>query len=210
MKSTIIILTVALLFGCNTSKMERDIGLPYYNESTLTPVWEGKASGFHVVPDFSFVDQKGKIVTDVHFKGKIYLANFFFTTCPGICPIMTDNLHAIQDTFSNDPDVLLLSHTVMPWVDDVNQLAEYAKNKDILYEKWKLVTGPKNELYDVARNGYFADEGFGKSVTKETDFLHTENVFLIDQDGHIRGVYNGTKRLEMQRIVEDVKALKAS
>lgn len=196
--------------SCDNSKIKETIGLPYYSEATLTPEWEGDPSSFHVVQNFSFIDQKGKEITDAHYEGKIYVANFFFTTCPGICPIMTDNLKTIQDEFVDDPDVQLLSHTVMPWVDNTKQLAEYAQGKGVKYEKWKMVTGSKDELYDIARTGYFADEGFGKSVTKETDFLHTENVFLIDKEGHIRGVYNGTKRLEMKRIIEDIQNLKSS
>ena len=120
---------------------------------------------------------------------------------------MTKNLLVVQDTFKNDDRVKLISHSVMPWVDSVSRLKEYAKLNEIDGEKWHLVTGEQEEIYSLARQSYFADEGFGKSVTDPSDFLHTEKMILIDQKRRIRGVYNGTIPLEMQRMIEDIKLL---
>ena len=192
--------------------MNPEIELPFYNEATFTPEWigEGEAAydSIHKVRDFSFINQNGEEVTNETFDGKIYVTNFFFTICPNVCPRMTKNLKKIQEEFANDESVKILSHTVMPWVDSVGRLAEYAQLNDINVNQWHLVTGDKAALYSMAREAYFADEGFGKTVTTEEDFLHTENIILIDTKRRIRGVYNGTLSLEMKRLIEDIQTLK--
>lgn len=203
------------IWACANEKKERmnpEITLPFYSEATFTPEWideeDGRYDTIHTIQDFSFVNQEGLTVTNATFDGKIYVTNFFFTICPNVCPRMTKNLKKIQTEFANDESVKILSHTVMPWVDSVGRLAEYAKLNDINLNQWQLVTGEKAELYAMAREAYFADEGFGKTVTVEEDFLHTENIILIDTDRRIRGVYNGTLPLEMKRLIEDIWTLK--
>lgn len=202
-----------LFFSCSKNSKQVDISLPFYNSSELTPEWieeeDGRYKDVHSIEDFEFVNQNGEKVSRSHFDGKIYVANFFFTTCPGVCPKMTNNLKIVYNAFFDDEDVAIISHTVMPWVDDVGKLAEYASLNEIKSEKWSLVTGDKKDLYKIARDSYFADEGFGKTLTVEDDFLHTENVFLIDEMKRIRGVYNGTLPLEMRRLVEDLVTLKS-
>lgn len=206
------LLLLLFVLSCTSLIKSDEIGLPFYNSSTFTPEWievdDEAYKDIHLIEDFEFVNQLEEKVDQSNFEGKIYVANFFFTTCPGICPKMTNNLKIVYNSFLEDEDVLLLSHTVMPWVDDVSKLKEYADLNGIKAEKWCLVTGAKQSIYSLARESYFADEGFGKTVTSADDFLHTENVFLIDRNRRIRGVYNGALPLEMRRLVEDVVTLK--
>ncbi|MEQ9423018.1 MAG: SCO family protein [Cyclobacteriaceae bacterium] len=202
--------------SCKTSNQEDtdigDIPLPFYNSSDFTPLWiEEGEEGYkeiHTIEGFTFQNQEGETVTEKNFENKIYVANFFFTICPSVCPRMTENLKKVQEKFSNDPEVLLLSHTVMPWVDSVEVLKKFAIQREINPDTWHLVTGSKEDLYGIGRNSYFADEGFGKSITEEADFLHTENVVLVDRKRRIRGVYNGTLPLDMKRLIEDIESLK--
>ena len=121
---------------------------------------------------------------------------------------MTNNLQRVQEAFAQDDEVMLVSHTVMPWLDSVEVLKDYALKNEIQTSKWQLLTGDKNLIYQLGRQSYFADEGFGKSVTDIDDFLHTENIVLVDGNQHIRGVYNGTLPLEMTRLIEDIQRLK--
>nr|WP_203256703.1 SCO family protein [Hyunsoonleella ulvae] len=161
----------------------------------------------HKIPEFAFINQKGDTVTNDTFKGKIYIADFFFTSCPGICPKLTTNMKAIQDTYTLDDDVMLLSHTVMPWRDSVPLLQKYAQKYEVNSKKWHLVTGDKDALYTIARTGYFADEDFTKTQD-ESNFIHTENFILIDASGYIRGVYNGTLPIDVERLKRHIEILK--
>ena len=214
-KKLILIIPIVGLLACNSEKEKRmnpEIDLPFYSEATYTPEWidenDDRYDSIHTIENFSFLNQKGEEVKNETFDGKIYVANFFFTICPNVCPRMTKNLKTIQEEFAQDENVKILSHTVMPWVDSVERLAEYAQLNDINTNQWHLVTGEKKSLYHMARMAYFADEGFGKTVTSEEDFLHTKNIILIDTKRRIRGVYNGTLPLEMKRLIEDIYTLK--
>ena len=185
--------------------------LPFYVASDLTPTWldetDTNYANIHQIADFSFTDRHGDHVTQQYVDGKIYIANFFFTSCGGICPMIMHNLEEVYDTIIKKENVHILSHTVMPWVDDAPQLQKYAQRMEIPSENWKLLTGTKADLYSLARQSYFADEGLGKNVTSADDFLHTENVFLIDSKRRIRGVYNGTLPLDLKRMLEDLEIL---
>lgn len=178
--------------------------LPYFNSADFTPQWNEPK---HKIPKFSFVNQNGETVTNATLKGKIYIADFFFTSCPGICPKLTKNMAAIQDTYKNQNDILLLSHTVMPWKDSIPVLQSYAKTHNVDAKKWHLVTGDKDELYHIARHGYFADEDFTKTKD-DTNFIHTENFILVDKSGYIRGVYNGTIEIDVERLKRHIEILK--
>ena len=160
----------------------------------------------HKISDFELVNQNGATVTQATFDNKIYVADFFFTRCGTICPLMTSHMYALQNAFLNDEEVLLLSHSVTPVLDSVPVLKRYAENKGVLAAKWHLVTGPKKEIYDLARKSYFAvlDEGDGG----EQDFIHTEQFVLVDQKKRIRGYYDGTDPKEIQRILTDIALLK--
>ncbi len=191
----------------------QNISLPFYSTADFTPEWIAEddidGTAIHTVKAFKLLNQNGDTITENELQGKIYVANFFFTICPMICPKMTANLDRVQQTFAHDDSVMLVSHTVMPWIDSVATLHEFAARNNINAAKWHLLTGPKEELYSLGRESYFADEGFGKSVTADTDFLHTENVVLVDSRLRLRGIYNGTLPLEMSRLIEDIKRLKA-
>jgi protein SCO1/2 len=180
--------------------------LPYFNTPIFTPEWE---KGTHKIPPFSFINQVGDEVTNKTFEGEIYVADFFFTICPGICPKLTQNMGLLQEKYKEDLSVKLISHSVMPWNDTVDKLAVYAEKNNVNLPQWHLVTGDKDAIYDIARNGYFADEDFGKTQ-EEDNFIHTENFVLVDQQGYIRGVYNGTLALDVKRLMRHIEILKTA
>ncbi len=160
---------------------------------------------FHRIADFSLTNQNGKTVTQKDFKGKIYVADFFFTTCPNICIAMTDNLLKVQEKIKNNPNVMLLSHSVTPKTDSVSQLKKYAIEKGVIDKKWNLVTGDKKEIYELARKSYLAvkEDGDGGPF----DMIHTENFILVDPDRRIRGFYDGTDLEEIQKLLEELEIL---
>jgi len=160
----------------------------------------------HKISDFKLKNQNNKWVTHNTFKNKIYVADFFFTTCPSICPIMTENMKILQDQFIDDPNVLLLSHSVTPKIDTVAQLKKYAVEKGVMDKKWHLVTGSKKEIYDLARKSYLAVKT--NSNQSLHTMIHTENFILVDPDRRIRGFYDGTIREDMTKINEDISILK--
>ena len=163
---------------------------------------------YHRIADFSLLNQNGDTITQEFYKDKIYVADFFFTSCQTICPIMTDHMHDIQKQTITDPDILLLSHSVTPEIDSVAQLKQYAKKNLVNSSKWNLVTGDKKQIYKLARKSYLAvkDAGNGDPF----DMIHTENFMLVDKKQQIRGFYDGTDSKEIERLLEDIKVLKAS
>ena len=160
---------------------------------------------FHRIADFELINQNGKTVTNENFNGKIYVADFFFTTCPTICISMTDNLLKVQKEIQNNPNILLISHSVTPKIDSVAQLKKYAIEKGVNDKKWHLVTGDKKVIYKLARKSYLAvkDEGDGGPF----DMIHTENFILVDPDKRIRGFYDGTDSKEIKRLLLEIKIL---
>ncbi|APZ48135.1 SCO family protein [Polaribacter reichenbachii] len=207
---------IAFLFfiGCkkqnNKTFTSRVSELPYYNEASFTPKWIASNSDelkkFHKIPDFEFINQNGETITQKIFENKIYVTDFFFTTCPGICPMMTKNMHLVQEAFKNDDTVLMLSHSVTPTIDSVPQLKKYAIDKNI-GKNWHLVTGNKKEIYDLGRTAYFVENDLGEPKGIN-DFLHTENFILVDKNKHIRGIYNGLNKNSVKQLIADIKALK--
>jgi protein SCO1 len=163
---------------------------------------------YHKIADFSLINQNGETITQDDYKDKIYVADFFFTTCQTICPVMTKNMHEVQKAFIADNEVKMLSHTVTPEIDTVAQLKRYAQEKGVNASKWNLVTGDKKQIYELARKSYLAvkDDGDGGPF----DMIHTENFMLIDKERQIRGYYDGTNPKEIERLIEDIKTLKAS
>ena len=162
---------------------------------------------YHKISDFSLTNQNGETVTQSKYDNKIYVADFFFTTCQSICPIMTKNMKDIQDKLIKDSEVLLLSHTVFPEIDSVEVLKKYAVENQVIDSKWDLVTGDKKEIYDLARKSYLAakDNSFG-----EYEMIHTENFVLIDKKKQIRGFYDGTDPKAIETLLDDIKVLKAT
>mgnify|MGYP000922942217 FL=1 len=161
---------------------------------------------YHKIADFNLINQNGKIITQEDYKDKIYVADFFFTTCQTICPIMTTNMAAIQKEIIDDNDVMLLSHSVTPQIDDVAQLKKYALEQGVDDKKWNLLTGDKKQIYELARKSYLAVKTFGNG--DEYDMIHTENFMLIDKKRQIRGFYDGTNEEDMERLLDDIKILK--
>lgn len=161
---------------------------------------------YHKIADFSLTNQNGETITQDDYKDKIYVADFFFTTCPSICPIMTDHMYQIQQEFLHDDEVMLLSHSVTPKIDTVAQLKRYAKENGVIDRKWNLVTGDKKEIYKLARKSYFAVKTDGNG--DEYDMIHTENFLLVDKKGQLRGYYDGTAPEDIERLIEDIETLK--
>jgi len=163
---------------------------------------------YHTIANFSLTNQNGETITQDFYRNKIYVADFFFTTCPTICPIMTENMVYLQSQIANDNDVLLLSHSVTPDIDSVAQLKKYSLEKGVIDKKWNLVTGEKKQIYELARKSYLAvkDDGDGGPF----DMIHTENFILIDKERRIRGTYDGTKKEEMEKLLQDLEVLKMS
>ncbi|NRD19739.1 SCO family protein [Winogradskyella eckloniae] len=185
--------------------------LPFYKDESFTPYWiipgSEEERNFHKIADFKLLNQLGDTITQHTFANKIYITDFFFTTCPGICPKMTGNMAKLQEEFKQDNDILLLSHSVMPSVDTVSILKSYALQNNVIDSKWHLATGDRNEIYALGREQYFVENDLGE-IKSNDDFLHTENFLLIDKNKHIRGIYNGLNRASIAQLIIDVKALK--
>ncbi|WP_289021841.1 SCO family protein [uncultured Salegentibacter sp.] len=161
---------------------------------------------YHTVKDFELINQNGDTITQDYYKDKIYVADFFFTTCLTICPVMTDHMLDIQKEIKDDPEVLLLSHTVFPKTDSVPVLKAYAEEKGVLDEKWNLVTGSKKHIYELARKSYLASKSNGDGGPY--DMIHTENFVLVDKEKRIRGFYDGTDAEAIESLMHDIEVLK--
>lgn len=161
----------------------------------------------HKIRDFKLVNHLGDTITEKQFEGKIYVADFFFTTCPSICPKMSTQMTRVQEEFKDDDKIMMLSHTVFPETDSVPVLAAYADVYGVNPERWMLATGDKKEIYDLARKSYFAivDEGGNGD---ESDFIHTENFVLVDPNKRIRGYYDGTSPEDVDRLIKEIKILR--
>ena len=160
---------------------------------------------YHKIAPFSFENQNGKTITQDDYEGKIYIADFFFTTCPTICPKMTANMVNIQEEILNDSTVMLLSYSITPKIDSVPQLKKYAIEKGVNDQKWNLLTGNKKEIYTMARKSYLVvkEDGDGGPY----DMIHTENFILVDPEKRIRGFYDGTDTLAMSELLLDLEIL---
>ena len=183
--------------------------LPIFNPSDVNPELVDTTvqyiSKYHTIADFSFTNQNGKSISQKDYEGKIYVADFFFTSCKSICPKMTTNLVEVQKAFLHNPKVKLLSFSVMPDIDSVSVLKEYAKINGVIDSKWNLVTGDKKAIYAMARKSYLAvKQGKPEELY---DMVHTENFVLVDSKKRIRGFYDGTKKEEIQRLIEDINWL---
>ena len=198
-KYLVYIFFLIFILSCKVNKKR----LPYFDSYDFSPKWN---SVNHKIPKFEFINQNGDTIRNNDYAGKIYVADFFFTTCPGICPKLTKHMKILEDLYSKNDQIKFLSHTVMPWHDSVSVLNEYGKRYDIESKKWNLVTGDKEEIYRVARDGYFADNSF-KTQESVNEFIHSENFYLIDKNGKIRGVYNGTLEIEIERLKRHIKTL---
>jgi len=190
------------LLCCNliTNKIET---LPFYNSKDLTPSWDSNKP--HYIAKFNLVDQRGKEYNSDSLNGKMYIANFFFTTCPSICPKMTKNLNILQDSIANLQNVAIVSFSVMPWIDTVNKLKVYGAENHVNPVRWHLLTGNKSTIYALGSASFFADKN---PLNDTSTFIHTDKMYLIDTHQQIRGVYNATNIDDIGRVLSDIKILK--
>jgi len=207
-----LLLSSFLIFSCN-EKSKDTIDMPYYNSPDFEPFFIKNKSKVskkitHKIDSFSFLNQDSISVTQFVFENKIHVANFIFTSCGSICPIMTSNFKIVGDKFKTDTTIVMLSYSVTPWIDKPYVLKKYMKKNGITNTNWHFLTGDRASIYKLARQSYFAEENIGFSKDS-TEFLHTEHVILVDKAKRIRGIYNGTLRLEMQHLVEDIKSLQS-
>ncbi|MDG1477040.1 MAG: SCO family protein, partial [Vicingaceae bacterium] len=201
----IIIIGITIGYYINDKPKE----LKVYNPIDLNPLLVDESlrnvDKFHRVGSFNLTDQDGNEVTENNFKDKIYITDFFFVTCPTICPKMTKQMDRVYHEFEANNDIAFLSHTVMPEADSVSVLKEYADEIGVSDEKWKFVTGDRKQIYNLARKTYFAavTEGDGGP----NDFVHTENFVLVDKEKKLRGFYDGTSKKDVDRLITDIYAL---
>ncbi len=196
-----------LVIGCKNERPEQK--LPYLGRKEVTPVKENNAirydTIYHTIDEFSFVDQDSNLVNNETFKNKIYIADFFFTTCPTICPIMKAQMLRIYETFKDNDQVMLLSHTIDPDYDTVALLHDFAERLGVSSNKWHFVTGNKEDIYDIGQNSYMVT-----SMEDENEpggYIHSGAFILVDRDRHIRGLYDGTDEKEVNRLMKDIPRL---
>ena len=198
---------MVLFVSCNQVLKKQ---LPIYNPSDFNPKYVDKSvrdiTQNHTVKDFNLINQNGNVITSKDYENKIYVVDFFFTRCPSICPIMTDNMKLVQDEYIDDNNIMLLSLSVTPDIDNVEVLKNYAIEKGVNDLKWNITTGSKKHIYELARKSYFAvvDQGDGGLQ----DFIHTPNFVLVDTKKQIRGIYDGTEDKEISRLIKDINILK--
>ena len=206
MKEIIFIIALFVVTGFSYWAIDRvantAIPLPVYGEKVQTPDGERE----HTVPSFEFTNQLGEVISDQDIPEKIWVVDYIFTSCPSICPQMTRNLVTVHDYYRNDDDVQLLSFTVDPKRDKPERMKWFADRYGVNHDKWYFLTGEKKNLYLLARKGFYlsATDGDGSS----TDFIHSENVVLVDKDRQIRGIYNGTDEASIRQLINDINKLK--
>ncbi len=196
---------IAIIYQMFTNKSE----LPIFNPSDFNPELvdvslQNKVSN-HSVSDFELLNQDGKMITQKDYENKIYVTDFFFTRCITVCPIMTNNMEKLQSTFLDEDDIMFLSLSVTPELDSIPILKIYAQKHGAVDGKWNITTGDKKHIYNLARKSYFAVVNEGDGGLQ--DFIHTPNFILVDTEKQIRGVYDGTKDKEIQRLTKDIKIL---
>jgi len=180
--------------------------VPYFGPRSAVQNADGSADTiYHKVPEFSFDGHNGNKVTNGTFENSIYVADFVFTTCAEICPKMSTQLMRVQNKFEEFENVKFLTHTVNPKHDTVEVMKKYAEQYGAIDGKWFMVTGDKKEIYDIARHGYFLDVRDGDGGAH--DFIHSQDMILIDENGHMRGIYDGTDSFKVNDLIKDIEAL---
>lgn len=193
-----LVVSVIVLQACKT----KELPLPVFGERKVI----NGDTIFHRIAPFAFVDQDSARVTNETFQGKIYVADFFFTSCRTICPIMKSQMLRVYEATREMPDVLILSHTIDPEYDTVALLRDFAARLGVQSQRWHFVTGVKDSIYKIAQTSYFATALEDK--TEPDGFIHSGAFLLIDRQGRIRGKYDGTKEVEVNRLIIDIKKLR--
>jgi protein SCO1 len=198
----VMLLMVASALLLSSCAEKKEAPLPIFGEKEV----EGGDTIYHTIADFKFVDQDSAVVTNDTFKDKIYVADFFFTSCRTICPIMKTQMLRVYDSIQNEPDVLLLSHSIDPEYDTVGLLHDYAERLGVKSNKWHFVTGSKEDIYKIAQTSYFATAMEDKA--EPDGFIHSGAFLLIDKNKRIRGKYDGTKEEDVNRLLVEIQRLK--
>lgn len=187
------------------------LGLFYFLLSFTKGFFDVKLPVMSYVQDFSFTDQDGQTITNKDVDGKVYVTEYFFTTCKGICPKMNANMKGVFDKFKNNTDFAIISHTSMPETDSVPLLKAYEQKmigtNPQYASHWYFVTGDKDSLYKMARQSYLLDNGKNNSINIEEAFIHTQFFALVDKQKRVRGIYDGLKRDEIARLDKDIETL---
>lgn len=206
-----ILLFPSVLYIVLTTGKHNFIHLPYYGpKEPVTKTVDGKQitdTIYHTIPPFSFINQDKKIITEKDFDNKIYVANFFFATCKSICPKMNSQLQRVQESFKNMKNLAFISHTVNPKMDTAEALAAYANMIHADTKNWYFVTGDKKSIYDLAMNGYLI--AAAEDASADGGFFHSEMLVLVDKEKRIRGFYDGTSIVEVNKLIDDIKVLTA-
>lgn len=195
----IICISSLLIISCLEKKEAR---LPIYGQREV----KGADTVYHTIGNFRFVDQDSTIITNETFKDKIYVTDFFFTSCRTICPIMKTQMLRVYDVVKNDPEVMILSHTIDPEYDTVQLLHDFADRLGVKSDKWHFVTGEQDSIYSIAEKSYFATAM--EDATEPDGFIHSGAFLLIDKERRIRGKYDGTVEEDVNRLLEDIRKLK--
>jgi len=192
--------------------LQPKVSLPIYSPSMVSEELVEEdiryVKKYHSISNFSLTNQNGELINQEFYQNKIDIADFFFTTCPDICPKMTENMGYLQNELKNQTDVLLVSFSVTPNIDSVSVLRAYADLKGVDDSKWNLFTGSKKDIYELARKSFLVAKNDGDGG--KYDMIHTENFVLIDKENRIRGFYDGTNEVEMNKLLKDVKILQNS
>ena len=173
--------------------------IPGFGKSRLPPIGR-------VLP-FAFTNQDGKKITEQDVKGKVFVAEYFFTTCKSICPIMNTNMKIVYERFKNEKDFLILAHTCDPGTDSLERLKKYADSLNVDTDKWIFLTGTKDSLYRQARHSYKIDDPNNNPLSNEVDFLHSQFFSLVDKKGNVRSIYEGNERKDVERMINEIEVL---
>ena len=201
----VICLACLILTSCDTGKKK----LPIFGERDwTTKTVNGEQitdTIYHTIPGFKFVNQKGDTVTEKITEGKVYVADFFFTSCPTICPVMKKQMVKVYNEFKTNPDVLLISHTIDPEHDTPQVQKQFADDLDVSAAQWQFLTGPKEKIYEIGQQSYMSTAK--ADSTAEGGFIHSGAFILVDKEKHVRGMYDGTTEEGTQRLIADLKVL---
>ncbi|MDA0713860.1 MAG: SCO family protein [Bacteroidetes bacterium] len=211
-KGLIVFLFTALCIGASYYLSTRKGPLPVIGPRQVNPLLVDESlrnTKDHLVSGFRLLDQEGAFTDSTFVSGRIHVADFFFTTCQTICPIMSGKMGALQEEFAKEDRVRFLSFSVLPEQDSVPVLKSYAQAYGIPYSQWRLLTGQRDNIYALARKSYFTlkPTEVGKGDGSVSDFIHTNNFVLVDGESRVRGYYDGTSDRDMERLKEDIKRL---
>ncbi|MEO6302419.1 MAG: SCO family protein [Bacteroidia bacterium] len=199
----ILLISACIFFtACNSKPDQKKLLLPVIGEKKIS----NTDTIYHTIGDFSFTNQFGETINNATVANKIYVADFFFATCQSICPEMSTNLKDVQQAFENDDSLLILCHTVNPTHDTVEVLNAYSQTYGAKKNKWHFLTGNKKQIYDLAKSSYLVN-ALEQDGSAE-GFLHSELLLLVDKKGRIRGMYDGTDKVQVLKLIKDIKLLK--